>query len=167
MVTNAWCLDVNNYLGNSGSPGVFSGTLANFDSGLPGVPTTLSSTQVGIISWLVRLGDAVSDPTLQGAFQVAIWTEEYGASFHYDSLGAGFASDVIGDLTTASSDFGLHGTSGFNLSLHVPGPGVDSQTLVFGAPGAPEPATWVMFGIGFAALGAFYRRRSTGRLATL
>ena len=37
----------------------------------------------------------------------------------------------------------------------------------FAGPSAPEPATWVMFGIGFAALGAFYRRRSTGRLATL
>ena len=34
--------------------------------------------------------------------------------------------------------------------------------------GAPEPATWLMFGIGFAALGAFYRGRSKlGRLATL
>jgi hypothetical protein len=35
------------------------------------------------------------------------------------------------------------------------------------AAGAPEPSTWAMFGIGFAALGVFYRRRSTGRLATL
>jgi PEP-CTERM motif len=35
------------------------------------------------------------------------------------------------------------------------------------AVGTPEPSTWVMLGIGFASFGAFYRRRSTGRLATL
>jgi hypothetical protein len=95
---------------------------------------------------------------------VAIWSEEYGSSFKYDSLGAGFSGDVASDLSLALSDYTGHGAA-LSLNILEPMPGVTSQTLIDGTPlsatSAPEPSTWAMGIIGFAVLGAMgYRRRA-------
>lgn len=167
VVTDAWCLDVNDFLAGSGTVGVLPFTLANADSGLPGVPTSLSNTQLKIIAWLIDNGDKVSDDTLKGAFQVAIWTEEYGAAnFTYDSLGATFSSDVVGDLTTASSLASLS-SAPISLNFLVSAAGVPTQTIVFAGGAVPEPSTWAMLGTGFGLMALLGLRRSRkDRLAT-
>lgn len=160
VVQDAWCLDVNNFLAGSATVGTLPFTLTNADSGLPGVPTNLSAAQLGIISWLVDLGDHTSDPTLQGAFQVAIWSEEYGNAFTYDPISGAFTNDVLADITAATTDFNTQGDAPLSLTFLVPGPGVSSQTLVFGS-AIPEPSTWAMLISGFTLMGWFgWRKRN-------
>ena len=154
MVTDAWCLDVDAFLAGSGTVGLLPFTLTNADSGLPGVPTNLSATQLGVIGWLVDIGDHTSDATLQGAIQVAIWSEEYGNAFTYDPISGAFTTDVANDLSTAQADYTGHGLAPLSLTLLVPGAGVSSQTLVFGS-AIPETSTWAMMGAGFALMGLF------------
>ena len=167
VVADAWCMDVNNYLANSGFVGVAPFNLANADSGLPGVPSTLSNNQLKVIGWLIDNGDKATDSTLQGAFQVAIWSEEYGSSFKYDSLGLNFDTDVGNDLSLALSEAQTQGFAPLKISFLVPGLDVSSQTLAFGSP-VPEPSTWAMGIIGFAVMGAFgWKRRSTAQRAAL
>jgi hypothetical protein len=152
VVKDAWCMDVDNYLASSGTVGVLPFTLTNADSGLPGVPKTLTNTQLKVIGWLIDNGDKVdTNSTLGGAFQVAIWSEEYGSSFHYDAISGAFTTDVSNDLTLALSE-AAGGAAPINIDFLVPGTGVDSQTLAF-ATGAPEPSTWAMGIIGFAVMG--------------
>jgi hypothetical protein len=155
-----WCMDVDNYLAGSGTVGLLSYTLANADSGLPGVPKTLTQTQLNAIGWLVDLGDKAIGTDAGAAFQIAIWSEEYGSAFKYNAIDSTVTNDVATDLALA---LGEKGTIG-GLEFLVPGVGVDSQTLVGGTPfaaGAPEPSTWAMGIIGFAVLGAMgYRRRA-------
>lgn len=164
VVADAWCLDVDNFLAGSGTVGTLPFTLANADSGLPGVPTDLSATQLGVISWLVDLGDKATDSTLQGAFQVAIWTEEYGDAFTYQALGKAFDGDVSGDLSTALADYTGQGNAPLKLTFLVPGVGVSSQTLVFGS-AIPEPSTWAMMLAGFGLIGALGWRKRQARYA--
>ena len=159
VVADAWCMDVNNYLANSGFVGVAPFNLANADSGLPGVPSTLSNNQLKVIGWLIDNGDKATDSTLQGAFQVAIWSEEYGSSFKYDSLGLNFDTDVGNDLSLALSEAQTQGFAPLKISFLVPGLDVSSQTLAFGSP-VPEPSTWALGIIGFGLVGAMgYRKR--------
>jgi hypothetical protein len=164
LVANAWCMDVANYLTGSGHGGVMPFTLTTVASGLEGVPTTLSQTQLDTIANLVVNGDTTirggATATDSAAYQVAIWTVEYGAGFSYDSLGAAFASQVASYIGTASVD-AL--PPGFSLSFLEPlNPSV-SQTLVFDTPGGavPEASTWAMMLAGFGGLGfaAFRRAR--------
>ena len=169
VVTNAWCMDLQSYLAGSGTVGVLPFTLANDDSGLPGVPAFLSALQLKTIGWLVDLGDQATDPTIQAAFQVAIWSEEYGGFFSYESLGSTFANYVTNDLLAAQFS---NGNAPLNLNFLVPGDGIESQTLVFGTPGttaaAPEPSTWAMGLTGFAVLaGLGWKRSRKARLATI
>ena len=164
VVADAWCLDVDNFLAGGATVGTLPFTLTNADSGLPGVPTNLSATQLGVIGWLVDIGDHTSDTTLQGAIQVAIWSEEYGSAFTYDPISGAFTTDVSNDLSTALADYTGHGLAPLSLTLLVPAVGASSQTLVFGS-AIPEPSTWVMMGAGFALMGAFGWRKRTARYA--
>ena len=61
----------------------------------------------------------------------------------------------------------VDGVASFDTSWTNAGFVNGSDVVINPTAGAPEPSTWLMLGIGFAAFGAFYRRRSTGRLATL
>ena len=61
----------------------------------------------------------------------------------------------------------VDGAASFDTSWTNAGFVNGSDVVINPTAGAPEPATWLMLGIGFASFGAFYRRRSTGRLATL
>ena len=72
-------MDVDSYLTGSGHEGVLPFTLGSITGGLPGVPTSLSQSQLNVISWLIDRGDKASSDVLKGAFQVAIWNEEYGS----------------------------------------------------------------------------------------
>jgi hypothetical protein len=164
VVADAWCLDVDNFLAGGATVGTLPFTLTNADSGLPGVPTNLSATQLGVIGWLVDIGDHTSDATLQGAVQVAIWSEEYGNAFTYDPISGAFTTDVANDLSTAQADYTGHGLAPLSLTLLVPGAGASSQTLVFGS-AIPEPSTWAMMGVGFALMGLFGWRKRTARYA--
>jgi hypothetical protein len=98
VVTDAWCMDVASYLAGSATVGTEPFTLTNADGGLPGVPTTLTATQLGVISWLVDIGDHTSNGTLQGAIQVAIWSEEYGSNvtLRAGPQGPALAAEVSG-----------------------------------------------------------------------
>ena len=86
VVADAWCLDVHAFLaqGSQITVGTAVFNAANADVS-PGVPSNLSASQVGVISWLVDIGDHTTDATLQGAIQVAIWSTEY-SNFAYNSL---------------------------------------------------------------------------------
>ena len=170
VVTDAWCMDVASYLAGSATVGTEPFTLTNADGGLPGVPTTLTATQLGVISWLVDIGDHTSDGTLQGAIQVAIWSEEYGSNFTYDAINGAFTTDVSTDLSEALADDTAHGDAPLALTFLVPGGDITSQILVFSSP-VPELSTWAMMLIGFVGLGyAGYRKGKSadgvrGRLA--
>ena len=162
VASNLWCMDVNNYLLGGATVGVIPGTLANLDSGLPGVPTDLTAKQLLALGWLVKQGDQQTEDFLKGVAQVAIWSEEYGSAFQYDSLGANFALDVQADLDFANDEANAGNSSNLALSFFVPGEGVSSQTLIGGtATSAPEPSTWAMGIIGFAVLGAVGWRRNS------
>ena len=166
VASNLWCMDVNNYLLGNATVGVIPGTLANLDSGLPGVPTDLTAKQLLALGWLVSQGDGQTNDTLKGAYQVAIWSEEYGSAFSYDSLGSVFATDVANALSFANAQAGGGINSGLKLSFYVPGGDAVSQTLIGGTTGAvPEPSTWAMGIIGFAVLGAMGYKRRTKALA--
>ena len=161
-----WCMDVDNYLTGSGHDSVLPFDLADADSGLPGVPTTLNQTQLNAIGWLVQNGDNAIGDTLKGAYQVAIWKEEYGAAFTYDSLGSVFDNDVINLLTGANVS---KASANFALNFYVPLDPSVSQTLVSGglAAGTPEVSTWAMGLIGFgvvALFGAFGKRKDARAL---
>jgi hypothetical protein len=171
VVADAWCMDLQSYLAGSATVGVLPFTVANADLPLPGLPNTpgldpaLSISQLQAISWLVYLGDKETNNVLRGAFQVAIWAEEYGPpDFSYASTGiAGFDADVSADITTAGADaLKGKGFAPINLNFLVPGVDATSQTLVFGS-SVPEPSTWVMGGMGFAMLAGLglYRTRKT------
>jgi hypothetical protein len=176
LVANAWCMDIANYLTGSGHDGVLPFTLATVTGGLPGVPTTtLSQTQLDTIANLVVNGDNAiqggATATDSAAYQVAIWSVEYGNGFSYDSLGSAFASEVSGYIGVAS----IGGPPvGYTLSFFEPLDPAVSQTLVFARPSltevaiaAPEPSTWVMMALGFVGLGvaAGYRSRRSAYIA--
>jgi hypothetical protein len=165
VVKDAWCVDVDNFLTNSGFDGIVPFTLANADSGLPGLPKApnlLTQTQLNVIGWLVDRGDKATDATLQGAFQVAIWSEEYGSAFTYDAISPTFTADVSSDIATAISDAAWLGKAPVTLNFLVPLDPSVSQTLVF-ATGVPELPTWVMGLVGFGLFGfaGLYRSRKT------
>jgi hypothetical protein len=97
--------------------------------------------------------DATATATASAAYQVTIWTVEYGAGFAYDSLGAVFANQVSSYIGTASVEALPPGSS---LSFLEPlNPSV-SQTLVFDTPGGavPEASTWAMMLPALAASGS-------------
>ena len=102
----------------------------------PGVPSNLSASQVGVISWLVDIGDHTTDATLQGAIQVAIWTTEY-SNFAYNTLGATFTADVANDIITATADYTSHGGDAPGTTRCLFRLGRRDQTLVFGS-GVPS-----------------------------
>ena len=165
VVADAWCLDVQAFLaqGSQIAVGTAVFNAANADVS-PGVPSNLSASQVGVISWLVDIGDHTTDATLQGAIQVAIWTTEY-SNFAYNPLGATFTADVANDIITATADYTSHGGDAPGIyTLLVPAPGAVSQTLVFGS-AIPEPSTWAMMGAGFALLGLVGWKKRSARLA--
>ena len=133
VVADAWCMDVDNYLATAATVGIEPFTLPNADSGLPGVPDTLTASQLGVISWLVDIGDHTSDATLQGAIQVAIWSEEYGKAFAYDAISSAFTTDVSNDLAAAAGDYAGHGDAQIGLTFLVPG--IERSE--------PDPGLWV------------------------
>ena len=164
VVADAWCLDVQAFLaqGSQITVGTAVFNAANADVS-PGVPSNLSASQVGVISWLVDIGDHTTDATLQGAIQVAIWTTEY-SNFAYNPLGATFTADVANDIIAATADYTSHGGDAPGIyTLLVPAPGAVSQTLVFGS-AIPEPSTWAMMLGGFALAGP--RRLEEARRAS-
>jgi PEP-CTERM motif len=166
VVQDAWCLDVQAFLaqGSQITVGTAVFNAANADVS-PGVPSNLSASQVGVISWLVDIGDHTTDATLQGAIQVAIWTTEY-SNFAYNSLGATFTADVANDIIAATADYTSHGSADAPgvYTLLVPAPGAVSQTLVFGS-GVPEPSTWALMLGGFALMGLVGWKKRGARLA--
>ena len=169
VASDLWCMDVNNYLLGGATVGVIPGTLANLDSGLPGVPTDLTAKQLLALGWLVKQGDQQTEDFLKGVAQVAIWSEEYGSAFKYDSLGANFALDVQADLDFANDEANAGNSSNLALSFYVPGEGISSQTLIGGtATSAPEPSTWAMGIVGFALMaGMGWKRSRKDRLAVI
>src|SRR5271165_6921651 len=105
-VVDAWCIDVYDPLLGSGTYSITPVTVP-----LPGVPTTLTSAQIGEIGALMvhgaqlvgapPTGDTADD--VATAIQVAIWSVEYGSVFTYspvDSTVAGLAPLYYGDATT-------------------------------------------------------------------
>ena len=147
-VIDAWCIDLFNYLSSSGTYDV-----ASFSGSLPGVPA-LTTRQIGEIGALVRNGDSLvaSPPTgysandVGAAIQIAIWSLEYpGFSYTWSPahpIADALATTYLGDATTGvwAPYFGVRALVETTAT---------DQTLVAGI---PEPSTWAMASIGFAAL---------------
>jgi hypothetical protein len=166
LVADAWCMDIANYLTGSGLDGIAPFTQATVAGGLSGVPTDLSQVQLNTIANLVVNGNVAvqggASASDSAAYQVAIWSVEYGSNFTYQSLGGAFANQVSSFIETA--DVGS-GPSGYSLSFFDPIDPVVSQTLVVATPivstaAVPEASTWAMMLAGFGGLGVMAFRRA-------
>jgi len=147
-ILDVWCIDVSVYLQNTGDFSV--GTL---HTGLLGIPTDITETQLGELGALIAHGDLLvaSPPAgftqsdVSAAIQIAIWSVENGKAFTYDpvnavvtSLTAQYIYDATNiwkpdfDIVTLSSADGLN----------------DNQTQAM----IPELPSWMMMLIGFVAI---------------
>jgi PEP-CTERM motif len=94
--------------------------------------------------------------TPTGIIPVSIDTPQ---TITFDSTFFSFGSVAWGDPANINSLTNLQFTSVSSLVYSIPGPGD-------GVGGVPEPSTWAMMGLGFAALGYVgFRRRPASRLA--
>jgi hypothetical protein len=153
-VLDTWCIDVSVYLQNTGDWHV--GTL---HTGLLGIPTDLTETQLGEMGALISHGDALvaKPPTgfaqsdVSAAIQIAIWTienEKASIPFTYDavnpvvtSLTAQYIDDATDVWKPDSNIVTLASADGLD----------DNQTQAMAM--VPELPTWMMMLIGFAAIG--------------
>lgn len=148
-VLDMWCIDVSVYLQNTGDFNV--GTL---HTGLLGIPTDVTETQLGEMGALISHGDALvaSPPAgfnqsdVSAAIQIAIWTVENGSAFSYDPVNAAVTSltaQYINDATNVwKPDFDI-------VTLSSADGTNDNQTQAM----IPELPSWMMMLIGFAAFG--------------
>jgi hypothetical protein len=147
-VLDVWCIDVSVYLQNTGD--FDEGTL---HTGLLGLPTDITQTQLGEMGALISHGDMLvarppagfNQSDVSAAIQIAIWSVENGNAFTYDpvnpvvtSLTAQYIQDATSvwkpdfDIVTLSSADGTN----------------DNQTQAM----IPELPSWMMMLIGFAAI---------------
>jgi hypothetical protein len=158
---DAWCVDVFTYRLGSGAYDVGPMT-----GGLAGVPSGLTSAQIGELGALVVNGDyLVAHPGGYGAsdvaaaIQVAIWSVEYGAAFTYNPISsavAGLTAQYLADATNGA----WAPYSGIE-ALFVPGNQGFATNQTLKAAGVPESSTWAMLLVGFVGLGYAARRRHT------
>jgi hypothetical protein len=151
----AWCLDIYDFLTNSGTYNV--GVLTTSGSG--GANPTLTTTQIGEIGALMAHGESLINTShdVSAAIQLAIWEIEYGSAFtsngitpSVSTLAATYVTDVKNGTWAPDSNVSL-------LSLR------GDQTLGFLT---PLPASWLMMlsvlaGLGFIA----FRRQKHGPAA--
>jgi hypothetical protein len=160
LLADAWCLDVSSYLQQPQLMGVVGAVPAVQEPGFPA--GGLSSGQLGVIEHLVHDGDNVmahgGTADQSAAYQLAIWTEEYGGGFTYDDIGLGGL--VSADLLTASIDPPF--AAGQKFDFLVPIRPEPSQTLITESFAAPEPGTWAMLLMGFGLMGAAGWRKARG-----
>jgi hypothetical protein len=158
LLLSAFCVDVFHFLQVPGTHTTFDYSLASLP--LPGVGTLTTSTlnQIGdLVSHGLTDGSAFDD----GITQLAIWKVEYGNSFSYT---AGSTVTNAVDALIAATD-GQSAPAGWTFQF-LDTVGAPNQTLVTGAPGTirivgtPEPSTWAMGLIGFAALAFMGVKRS-------
>jgi hypothetical protein len=147
-VFDTWCIDVSVYLQNTGD--FDAGTL---HTGLLGIPTGITQTQLGEMGALISHGNALvaSLPTgtnqsnVSAAIQIAIWTIENGSAFTYDAVNPAVTSLTAQYIHDASDvwkpDFDI-------LTLASADGANDNQTQ---AVMIPELSSWTMMLIGFAA----------------
>jgi hypothetical protein len=146
----AWCLDIYDFLANSGTYNI--GVLTTAGSG-GSHPTALTNTQIGEIGALIAHGDSLvnSSHDVSAAIQLAIWEVEYsgfssdGVTPSVSALAAQYVNDVTGTSPTWAPDnnVGLLTQSG-------------NQSLGFLT---PLPSTWTMMISVLAVLGVFALRR--------
>jgi hypothetical protein len=146
-ILDMWCIDVSVYLQNTGN--FNEGTL---HTGLVGLPTDITETQLGEMGALISHGDALvakppagfSQSDVSAAIQIAIWTVENGKAFTYDPVNAtvtSLTSQYIYDATNVwKPDFDI-------VTLSSADGTNDNQTQAM----IPELPSWMMMLIGFAA----------------
>jgi PEP-CTERM motif len=126
----------------------------------------LSQLQLNTIASLVVNGNVAvqggASASDSAAYQVAIWSVEYGSNFSYESFGNAFSDQVSNFIQAA--DVGS-APSGYSFSIFNPIDPAVSQTLVFATPIArttavPEASTWAMMLAGFGGLGVVAFRRA-------
>jgi hypothetical protein len=128
-----WCLDIYNFLANSGTYNVGTLTMA----GAGGLNPTLTATQIGQIGALMLNGGQLinSSADASAATQLAIWKVEYGSSFAFNGdLSPGAVSIAQTELNN------LNGLWAPVSPTLLSGPG--NQTMGFVT--TPLPATWSM-----------------------
>ena len=154
-----WCVDIFNPLQPAAPPAGTYELPQTLAAGDPGVPANLSSTQIGVMGSIMRIGDQQTLPNQFAAAQIAIWEEEYGAAFTF----TGVAPSIVTLASTFLAEGQANPIPASDVIALVDIPTQPNQTL---ANAVPEPATWAMMGLGFAFLGFFgYRRNRTARFA--
>jgi hypothetical protein len=166
LLADAWCLDVSNYLQEPQLGGLVGAQPFTTE---PGFPTGgLNATQLNVVEHLVHDGDYAmahgGSADQSAAYQIAIWSEEYGTGFSYGDIGIGGL--VSADLLAAGSEAWGKGLKP-NFDFLVPINPEVSQTLITESFAAPEPSTWAMLLMGFGLLGAAGWRKARGRVGTL
>jgi len=113
------------------------------------------SLSSGLISALEFNLDALSDGSLTFSFFGGNSNGQVTGPFPLDDRGANWFNAFNGTFSSVTLSFS-NGATIQNL-------GQVRMTRVAQAPAVPEPATWLMMIVGFAAIGAAARHRGTGR----
>ena len=178
---NGWFGSETNYSGSFGPQtisGTINGKLVNATAFCIELTQNSSSGDFEIVSLSSYLNDSArsnniakllstfgnsGNKTTDVALQLAVWELRYDNG---NSVKTGYfeVEDRLGDYTTytnaANSQLASLGTINSNLQFWVAKAG-DKQDLLFvtQTPAVPEPATWAMMIIGFAAIGRSMRAR--------
>lgn len=155
----AWCLDIYDFLTNSGT--YTAGPLTTVGSG--GSNPALSVTQIGEIGSLMLKGNAFinSNTNASAAAQLAIWLVEYGNSFTYSGVSSAVTTLAHQYITNVMVGGQWYCPTCTVTLLALRG----DQNLGYGNPPGggqgttPLPAALPLFGTGLGALGLFSWRR--------
>ena len=125
-----------------------------------------SSAAAGIASATRLRGSSTGRPLLPGTLPSLVPSDPAAEPAGQSGDGASFGGPATGPLGTGSSPpagglqpRGLTGTGPTARDLPVPNAGV--LTIQDPVSAVPEPATWAMMLLGFFAIGAAMRRRTT------
>ena len=159
---DVWCLDVFDTIQKP-----YDYTISTLNAGdvRPGVGP-LSLAQIQQITSLMILGNSSNTgPFADAVIQLAIWSAEYGTSFHTLGLDSGTQASVntaLADTVFGGIDF----RTDLTLTVLTDAPSDPSQAfgqVTLAAP-VPEASTWTMLILGFCGLAFMAKRRNaTGR----